>query len=580
MTMTLTATAELDHSIWRIVVDTPFVAKDAVKAVPGARWNTALKKWTTPVSWTACLALRAEYQSGLTIGDELHAWALDVADRKQAIFDLRAKIEDTSTPIPPLPGFETLLSHQWVDAQLIATAHSFLNLNETGTGKTRSVGAGLSLLKEHGHEIFPVLVVAPKSVVINWKMELELLFPSADIRVVQGTPSKIRKAMEPGGHFYIMGWDSLSKYSRLAPFGSISLSEKEKEPKEIQSLGFRTFVADEIHRAKNPKSKRTRAAWAAAEDAHYRIGLTGTPIQETPEDMYGVLRCLFPNEYPTKTGFVDRYLNVDWNLWGGREITGIKPATKDEFFKILDGLSRRLTKEVVLPFLPEKVQEDRWVTLPPKVRKAYDEMKDTLRTQLEEGTLDAENAMVQAGRLLQLANSYGELDPDGKFIMTEPSPKVDAFIEDAEEGDYDGSQVVVFSDSRQLASRLAERMAYKKMSFVEINGDVTGEDRQKAVDSFQAGEVQYCILTRAGGEGITLTAADTMVRLYRPWSRTVFDQVEDRVHRIGSEKHEVVVYRDYKTLDSIEIGQWARLMAKGAAAQEVLRDDEILELIK
>src|SRR5690606_3275477 len=173
--------------------------------------------------------------------------------------------------------------------------------------------------------------------------------------------------------------------------------------------------------------------------------------------------------------------------------------------------------------------------------------------ELETTTMSAENALTKAGRLVQLANASGDLDDDGVFHMKAPSPKVDAFIDDVISGDYDGQQVVVFSASKQLIRVLAEEMTKKKLGFVTISGDVTGDDRQAAMDAFQAGKVQFCLLTQAGGEGITLTAASTMVRLMRHWSLTIHKQVEDRVHRIGSERHESVTYVDYVTDDTIEM---------------------------
>ena len=90
----------------------------------------------------------------------------------------------------------------------------------------------------------------------------------------------------------------------------------------------------------------------------------------------------------------------------------------------------------------------------------------------------------------------------------------------------------------------------------------------------------FILLTKAGGEGITLTAASVMVRLARPWSKIDYDQAEDRVHRIGSEKHDSILYIDYMTEDTIEEGQIARLNSKTARAQEVLQDAELLAMLK
>lgn len=581
----LEATATIDPvRPERITVASSFRCKDAIKAVPGARWDTTDKVWTVPLTWPACLALRAEFGDGLTIGEELRIWAKDIGARKAEALKLRAMLEpDADFEVPAYPGFDALFPWQHIDAHLIGTMGSYLLLNETGAGKSRSALAGLRrLLVESSKEaVFPLLIVAPKSMLITWaRDEVPNFFPKAEINTVTGTPTQIKKALAPGADVYVIGWESLRKFSRVAGFGKIALTAEEKTDKELQALGFKSVIFDECHRAKNPTAKRTRAAWGVAANIPHRIGLTGSAIQDTVEDLYGVLHMLFPDEYPTKTAYVDRYLEVDWGFFGEREIKGLHPVRRDEFFKNFDSISRRLTKEVVAPWLPPKEREIRWVTLPPALRKAYNDMEKKLVAELADGsTMKAENNLVRAGRLIQLANAGGEVDADGKFTMKAPSPKIDALLEDIDGDDFAGEQVVVYSDSKQLAHLVADAFTKKKLSYVAIDGDVTGDARQEAMDTFQAGDAQFCILTRAGGEGITLTAGSTMVRLMRSWSLIPHKQSEDRIHRIGSEVHVRIRYIDYITDDTSEMGQMVRLNAKEGRSQEIMRDDELAALL-
>jgi SNF2 family DNA or RNA helicase len=583
--MTLTAEVEISvENPRRILIHSDYRSKDVVKTVPGARWDEPScerRCWSAPLSWPVALALRAEFGKGLTIGPKLREWAAPVAEVKNQLLALRNQVDGIE--LPELPGFAVLRPYQRVGARCIALAGQYLLMDETGVGKTRTTLAGLSLIRHEGGTIFPLLVAAPKSMVITWaRDEIPRFFPEVEVRTAVGTPTKIRKALEPGADIYVTSWDLLRSYSRLAPFGSVKLDAAEKVDKELQALNLAAVVFDEIHRAKNPPSKRTRAAWAVADRvtaSEIRIGTTGTPIQESPEDLFGVLRTVAPDEYPLKTPYVERYLDVDWNEWGGRDVAGLNPTREGEFLRNFQARSRRMTK-AVLPDLPEKVYETRWVELPTKLRRAYDSMLKHYIAQLESSTLAAENAMVRAGRLVQLANAAGDIDDEGKFFMTLPSPKVDAFLSDVADGDFDGHQVVVFSDSRQLIDLLSGEMDRKKLDHLTITGMVTGDDRQHAIDMFQAGKVRWLLLTRAGSEGITLTASDLMVRLVRPWSYTVFTQVEDRVHRIGSEGFASVTYVDYITMDSIEETQVIRLNSKEARAQEVLRDSELLSILK
>jgi SNF2 family DNA or RNA helicase len=577
--MTATASAELDsESTDRIAVISDFRLKDNIKAVPGARWDTRRRVWTIPRTWPACLALRAELGSYLTIGPDLREWAKHESERKKLLRELRETL-DCGLRAPDRPGFAELYPHQLTGASAIELAKRYMIMDETGAGKTRTSLAGMSLLEASGETIFPMLIVAPKSMLKTWTNEASGFFPAADIRLCRGTPTQIKTALEPGGDIYVIGYNSLRTHSRLAPYGSTKMTDDQKTDKALQEIAFQSLIADEAHRAKTPTAQQTRALWAASKTAVFRVAMTGTPIQDTPEDLWALLHLTDSLEYPSKTSYVERFLQTSWNQWGGREVDGMNPLRWDEFVSNFDAMSRRITKEMALPFLPPKTYQTRWVQLPPKLRKSYNSMRDVLVAELESTTMSASNVLEKATRLIQLANSSGDVDADGKFSMTAPSPKIEAFMNDVAEGDFDGRQVIVFSDSRQLIDLLSEEMGSKKIAHVVINGDVTGEDRDRAMETFQNGEVPFILLTRAGGEGITLTAADTMVRLIRPWSLTVHQQAEDRCHRIGSEIHETIRYIDYITEDTVEEAQLVRLNAKKGRAEEVLRDKELLALL-
>lgn len=578
--MTATASADLDpeHDD-RIVVISDYRLKDNIKAVPGARWDVHRRIWTIPRTWPACLALRAELGSYLTLGADLKEWAGKEKYRKQVLRHLRETLDAGYTK-PDLPGFAELYPHQTTGGFAIELANRYLIMDETGAGKTRTSLAGLSLLRESGNDVYPMLIVAPKTMLKTWSKEAAGFFPDADIRLCRGTPTQIKAALEPGGDIYVIGYNSLRSYSRLAPYGSTKLTDDQKTDKQLQDIPFNSLIADEAHRAKTPTAQQTRALWAAAKNAQYRVVMTGTPIQDTPEDLWALLHLTDSLEYPSKTSYVERFLQTSWNQWGGREVDGMNPLHWDEFVSNFDAMSRRITKAMALPFLPPKSYQTRWVQLPPKLRKSYNSMRDVLVAELETTTMSANNVLEKATRLIQLANASGDVDEDGKFTMQAPSPKIDAFMNDIAEGDFDGRQVIVFSDSRQLVDLLDEEMTSKKIEHVVINGDVTGDDRDEAMRRFQEEGVPFILLTRAGGEGITLTAANTMVRLIRPWSLTVHQQAEDRNHRIGSEIHDVINYVDYITEDTCEEGQLVRLNAKKARAEEVLRDGELLEMLK
>jgi hypothetical protein len=151
----------------RIAVWSDYRHKDAVKRVPGAKWDADNRRWHVPLSWPACLALRAELGEQLEIKPDLRAWAAYTRDCKDKLRSIRGLVEPEGDATwvdraRERPGFADLYSHQLVDAQCIALAGSYLLTNETGVGKSRGALAGLSLLHNDVQTVFPLMIIAPK----------------------------------------------------------------------------------------------------------------------------------------------------------------------------------------------------------------------------------------------------------------------------------------------------------------------------------------------------------------------------------------------------------------------------------
>jgi SNF2 family DNA or RNA helicase len=314
--------------------------------------------------------------------------------------------------------------------------------------------------------------------------------------------------------------------------------------------------------------------------AHYRFGLTGTPISGNPVEMWPLLHWIDEREWPAKTKWVDRMVSYTYDLWGGMEVTGIRPEAEDEFHASINPRMRRMTKDVVLPFLPPKVYEQRDVALTGKQGKAYQQMADDLVAKLDSGILLSVNPMVQTGRLIQFASAYGDLEvlPDGsdRLVLTDPSNKIDAFMADLE--DFDGQAVVVFAQSKQLINLLSTTLTKKGIRHGLITGDQDTAQRQRTIEDFQDGHFNMVLCTiQAGGVGITLTRASVAVFLQRSWSPIDMQQAEDRIHRIGSEIHETVLIVNYVTPDTVEEAQIWALKHKNDLLQEIVRDAALMK---
>jgi len=199
-------TAEINGS-GRINVTLDYRLRESIKRVPGARWSVEERVWSVPLSWPACLALRAEFGTELQIGEGLKAWAKGVGAEKKQLRELRNLLElpehlqwATDTLTADAPGFADLYPYQKVGATLIAEAGGYMLLDEPGVGKTRSALAGLALSTDP----LPCLIIAPKSMLQTWGREILGFFPEADVRLIEGTPTKQRAAVAPGGDFYII----------------------------------------------------------------------------------------------------------------------------------------------------------------------------------------------------------------------------------------------------------------------------------------------------------------------------------------------------------------------------------------
>jgi SNF2 family DNA or RNA helicase len=155
------------------------------------------------------------------------------------------------------------------------------------------------------------------------------------------------------------------------------------------------------------------------------------------------------------------------------------------------------------------------------------------------------------------------------------SPKIDELMHIIE--DHPGKPLAIAAEHRQLLMLAGQRLTAAGIPFAEISGGVTADERDAAVQVFQSGRLNYILFTyKAGGVGLNLTRADTLVRLQRNWSLVEQKQAEDRVHRIGSEEHQSVTIIDLVTAGTIEETQIERLYAKAERLEEIVRDREKL----
>jgi len=589
---------ELDESGKNVVIHTEWRLKELCKSIPGSKWDAKEQQWRVPTSWATCLALRSTFREDLAIGPRLAEWAgNELATRITPANNLRdiETLEDGSNP--------DLFPHQRAGVKFLAIARRALLADEPGLGKTAQAIRALKELQERGEDVFPALIVCPNTLKKNWKREFERWWPGIDVEVIKGSATQRRKIFEEQADVYVINWESLRSHSKLAGYGSIALAkckecgghdEKVSENRceahlrELNMIDFKAVVADEIHRSKEPKSKQTRALWAATGNADIRFALTGTPIANNVLDMWSILHWLSPEEWPSKTRWIDRMINTMLNAFGGMMVLGVKPHMEQEFYAAINPRMRRMLKKKVLPWLPEMMFERKDVEMSTKQKKAYDQMRDLMIAELEGGeSVTAPSPLTQTIRLLQFASSFAEISVDestgeSKVTLAGPSCKVDAVMDDIENGDFGDDSVAVCAVSRQLIDLLSAEMTKAKIPHGLITGAQTEDERQQAVDDFQSGKIKWILFTaQAGGVGITLTAARRLVMLQRPWSLVDHKQALDRVHRIGSEIHDSIIISDYVTEGTIEERVIQVLETKADNFEQIVRDKaQLLSLLK
>ena len=589
---------ELDESGRNIIIATEWRYKELCKTLPGSKWDPKAQQWRVPTSWASCLALRSTFKTELQIGPGLTEWASnEMIKRITPANELRVleTLEDASN--------EDLFPHQRAGVAFLATAKRALLADEPGLGKTAQAIRALKKLQENGEEPFPALIVCPNTLKKNWKREFARWWPDVKVEVIKGSANQRRKIFEEPADVYVINWESLRSHSRLAPYGSVALArcttcgghdEKVTENRcevhlrELNMITFNSVVADEIHRSKEPKSKQSRALWAATGDAPIRFALTGTPIANNVLDLWSILHWLAPEEWPSKTRWIDRMIDTMMNAFGGMMVLGVKPHMQPEFDATLNPRMRRMLKSVVLPWLPEMMFERRDIEMSTKQAKAYKQMRDLMIAELEGGdVVTAPSPLTQTTRLLQFASSYAEMNVDettgeSKARLTEPSCKVDALMDDIKNGDFGDDSVAVCAVSRQLIELLSAALTKEKIQHGLITGAQTEDERQQAVDDFQAGKIKWILFTaQAGGVGITLTAARRLIMLQRPWSLVDHKQALDRVHRIGSEIHDSIIVTDYVTEGTVEERVLQVLETKADNFEAIVRDKaQLLALLK
>lgn len=521
---------------------------------------------TVPATWPAIVQLASVVPEGWSVGPRLKTW---IADQITA----RTSWGQDTPLTASVPEGLVPRSYQVAGAQLIAATGKAVISDEPGTGK--SVTTILGLLERHETtQTLPILVVCPASVVDSWVEHWQTWAPHYHTVAWRG-PQRFQRAGK--ADVYVASYDTVRA----------DMPAQDSGAQILRRLDIASLVLDEHHLIKNHKAARTLAVRRLAKDARNVVALSGTPITHHPADLYPTLACIEPDAWPSRERWVHRYCLTAISDYG-EDILGLNPGREDELRLTLLGQHRRVAKADVLAQLPPKIYSIRTVQLPPVYRRAYDQMESQMLAELPDGEeLSVMTVLAQMTRLSQMAsapadvttrienNERGEKTEHVTMKLKGPSWKVDALLEILEE--RPGQKTVVFAPSRQLieiAEEAVRRAGY--ITGVLVGGQPAGL-RTGYINGLQHGDTQVLFATTgAGGVGVTLTAAKTVVFLQRPWSLVEALQAEDRCHRIGSEIHDSIEIIDIVASNTIDSRVRAALRAKGQQLADLVQDPRIV----
>ncbi len=564
----MTISVDADPTTQLIRVSAPARLADIVSSIPGLRaMRGAGNVWEGPV--TAATVIAIAYDLSSLKGFEPTAGAQSLMNFTLA---LQAEVDQVKTA--GVTGYDDRLwDYQPAGVWMLVNRKRALLGDDMGTGKTV-----MALTAARHVSPRTTLVVAPNSMKHRWGREVETWFPEAAPFVLDGTAKNKAEVMfaaadaaaEDTPVVVSVNWESLTSLSRISGYGSIKLTEKDNTKGPLNDVLWECVIADEAHRAKDPKAKQTRALWFLAKEAEYRWGLTGTPVLNTPSDLWAIGRFYDPATYGTSSHrWHQRYVAFDDTYWGPED-TGLRHEREKEFAAWFDlGFIRR-TKAEVLDLPPVSFQT-RELEMTPKQRAAYNRMVTDMMTVIDDQFLIANNPLTLLTRLSQIASATPVIEDMRVVALDNPSNKIKALMDFIEDELPEDEQMVIASPAEKLISLACSELERKGHEFIRITGKETSKVRDINIERFQASEVRFAMVTTgAGSEGIDLFAANTLMHLNRSYKYGENTQIESRVDRAGQTKPVTII--DLVSKGTVDEAVLSALQSKEEMAEQVLRD--------
>lgn len=520
---------------------------------------THLLKQTNSFLDSLAKAVRVQQAESDGVVEELPE-ANDESREKIDYYQVAHRIKEEITIQPSILVGGKLKDYQLKGLQwMVSLYNNKLNgilADEMGLGKTiQSISLISHLIEHKGEEKF--LVIVPLSTITNWTLEFEKWAPAIKVIVYKGSPQQ-RKDLQfevRSGNFQVM----LTTYEYVI-----------RERPLLARFHYSHMIIDEGHRMKNATSKLSITLRQYYKTKN-RLILTGTPLQNNLPELWALLNFVLPKIFNSVKSF-DEWFNTPFANTGTQEKIDL---TEEESLLVI----RRLHK-VLRPFLLRRLKKDVEKDLPDKVEKVlkcnlsglqhvlYQQMlkhnalfvgSETTGTNNKSGIRGLNNKIMQLRKICNHPFVFDEVEDvlnlsrisndylwrtSGKFEMLDRIlPKFKA----------SGHRVLIFFQMTSVMNIFEDFLRLREMKYMRLDGSTKADDRQDMLKSFNHPDSEYfCFLlsTRAGGLGLNLQSADTVIIFDTDWNPHQDLQAQDRAHRIG-QKNEVRILR-LITNDSVE----------------------------
>ncbi|PJD90657.1 MAG: hypothetical protein CK424_08270 [Legionella sp.] len=464
----------------------------------------------------------------ITLMQEVESAIQATRSRWMGTEELRTQLHNlqsvaTAAEMSPPQGLQTTLrDYQLQGLSWLSSLQSYgfsgILADDMGLGKTVQALALLLLEKERGHLQQASLIVAPTSLVGNWLAESARFAPGLRVLVFHGADRHVAQFCD---------YDLV-----ISTYGTVA-----RDKELFLSYEFYYLILDEAQSIKNARTKTTQIMQQLR--AAFRLCLTGTPLENHLGELWSLFHFLMPGLLGDAKQFRQFFrvpIERDGNVERRELLTG----------RVQPFLLRR-TKNQVIRELPPKTEMTRLIELRGAQRDLYEAIRMTMEKKVREVIASqglGKSQIVLLDALLKLRQVC--CDPR---LLSLPeaaaahgnSAKLDALMELLDSLVEEGRRVLVFSQFTSMLKLIEETLNQRQYTYLKLTGQT--QNRQALVDRFQAGEASiFLISLKAGGTGLNLTRADTVI-LYDPWwNPAVQDQAAGRSHRIGQE-NPVFIYK-------------------------------------